>query len=60
MTYKPPSVLGFIFLLASITFVYIMFLSPFATGAYFAFKDGNYQEFSDGLIRKLKRKLKVF
>jgi hypothetical protein len=60
MTYKPPSVWGFIFLLASIAFVYMMFLAPFATGAYYAFKDENYKEFSDGLIRKLKRKLKVF
>jgi len=60
MAYKPPSVFGFFFLLASITLIYLLLITPFATGAYYALKDGNYQEFSDSIIRKLKRNLKLF
>ena len=37
MTRKQPSVFGS-FLLASLTFLYIIIISPFATGAYYAFK----------------------
>jgi hypothetical protein len=60
MTRKQPSVFGFLFLLASLTFLYIIIISPFATGAYYALKDDKYQEFSDNIIRNIKRKLKFF
>ena len=60
MVRKPPSILGFFFLLASLTCLYIVLISPFATGAYYALKDDNYQEFSDNIIRQIKKKLKLF
>lgn len=54
---KDPSVISFIVLLSIITVLYVMFMSPIATGSYRAFEDDNFQEYSDGLIITIKTKI---
>jgi len=55
-----PSIVGFIGLLFVLTLIYVLFMGPLAAGSYYAFKSGTYQQYSDGLIGGLKKKLKIF
>ena len=57
---KNPSVLGFLVLLFSLTFLYAVFMGPLAVGSYYAFKNGNDKQYSDSLIRNFKKKITVY
>ena len=54
---KTPSVISFIVLLSIITALYVMFMSPIATGSYHAFENDNFQEYSDDMIITMKTKI---
>jgi hypothetical protein len=57
MKNKCPSSINFIFLLGFLTFLYVMFMGPLATATYKAFKEDNFQEFSDSIILSIRNKL---
>lgn len=54
---KQPSVLSFIVLITILTLLYVMFMGPIAAGSYSAFKDDNFQEYSDNLLISVKSKI---
>ena len=57
---KEPSFLSFIILISGVLIIYILFIRPFQFGAYNAFKNGEWQQYSDSLLIKLKKKITLF
>jgi len=57
---KEPSFLSFIILTSSFLIIYILFIRPVQLGAYNAFKNGEWQQYSDSLLIKLKKKITLF
>lgn len=54
---NPPSVLNFIVLLFLLTVAYVMFMGPISTASYIAFKDDDFQKYSDEMLLSVKSKI---
>jgi hypothetical protein len=57
---EEPSFLSFLILISSFLIIYILFIRPFQVGAYNAFKNGEWKQYSDGLLINLKKKITLF